>query len=191
MRRGPALGIALGGVLVLAGCSPEPVLLDATDLPGAEVAEQNRWAGGAPGWTWCADLAPNLYTDGGAVSTGVSFGDAGDAGAVIIDRSTDGATAQYFVEQMEAAAAGCGEAEATGRGFVIEPLSGLDDGEVGWRTRTPDDEWGEYVLVPLDTWRLLAVGVATSEEQPPIALDELVSLARQGAEQFPARYGKG
>jgi hypothetical protein len=184
VRRGPAVGLALGGVLVLSACTSEPVLLDAADLPGAEVVEQNRWAGGAPGWTWCADLAPNLYTDSGAVSSGVSFGDAGEAGAVIIDRSADGATAQYFLDRLEAAAAACADSEAVDRGFAIAPLGGLDDGEVGWRTETPDGEWGDYVLIPLDEMRLLAVGFSTFAGEAPVDLDELVTQARQGAQQF-------
>lgn len=188
VRRAPGI-VLLGGVLLLGACSSTPVLLDGSDLDGVEETEQNRPAGGAPGWTWCADLAPNLYTDGSAVSTGLSFGDAGQAGAVIIDRSDDGATADYYLEQMTAAADACATSEPVGRGFAIEPLTGLPDDQLGWRTATDDGEHGEYVLVRLDEWRLLAVGASSFEDTLPVDLHDLVDLAVAGAEQFPPARG--
>lgn len=180
---------ALCAALAITACSNDPVLVDGSGLPGVDVTEQNRSLGSAPGWTWCEELAPNLYTATRAPSTGLAFDDGGEAGAVVIDRSRDGATADYFVERLGEAAARCADSDLVGEGYSIEPLADLPDGQVGWRTGTPDGEWGELVLVPLDRWRVLAAGFATTEEEPPVDRDELVALAEQGAEQFPPARG--
>jgi hypothetical protein len=45
---------------------------------------------------------------------------------------------------------------------------------------------GEYVLLPLDASRVLAVGAETTSDDAPIDLDDLIAAALQGAEQFPA-----
>ena len=44
----------------------------------------------------------------------------------------------------------------------------------------------QYVVLPLDRFRLLAVGTTSTTETPPIDLDDLIAVARQGAKQFPA-----
>ena len=43
--------------------------------------------------------------------------------------------------------------------------------------------------MPLDEWRFLAVGFVTEQEKPPVDLDRLVSLAKEGAARFPADGG--
>ncbi|WP_282944798.1 hypothetical protein [Cellulomonas endometrii] len=180
--------VAAFGVLTLAACGSSPVLLEKSDFTGVQAEQQNEEAY-APGWTWCDALRPSFYIDGGAVSSSLTFGDRERAAATIIDGSTDDLPADYMLEQYEAQADSCARSDATTRGYSIEPLGGLAEGEVGWTTRTSDGEWGEYVLIPLDEWRLLAVGFSTSEDEPPVEMDRLVELARQGAEQFPSDRG--
>ncbi|WP_213284315.1 hypothetical protein [Cellulomonas hominis] len=176
------------GLLVLGGCGSSPVLLEESDFTGVQAEQQNE-AAYAPGWTWCDALRPSSYIDGGAVSSSLTFGDRERAAATIIDGSPDDLPADYMLEQYEAQADSCARSDATTRGYSIEPLTGLGEGEVGWTTRTSDGEWGEYVLIPLDEWRLLAVGFQTSEDEPPVDRAELVEHAREGAEQFPPERG--
>jgi hypothetical protein len=180
--------VAAAGALVLAGCGSSPVLLEESDVPGAEAVHQNEDAF-APGWTWCDALRPSRYIDGNAVSSSFSFADRARAAATLIDGASDDLPAEYMLEQYEQQADSCASAEATTRGYSIEPLPGLDDGALGWTTRTSDGEWGEYALIPLDEWRLLAVGFSTFEEEAPVDMDELIEHAREGAEQFPAERG--
>jgi hypothetical protein len=177
------------GVLVLAGCAGEPVLLDNSDFPGVTSTSQNEWGGGTPGPTWCSGIGSAQYAAGGSISSWLSFGDQGDAGAALIDRSSDSATTEYFVGKITEQATACADSEATTRGYSIEPLTDLGDGAVGWETHTSDGEWGEYALIPLDEWRLLAVGFSTFEDEAPVDLDELIEHAREGAEQFPTDRG--
>jgi hypothetical protein len=180
---------ALGGVLLLSACGSTPVLLDESDFPGVDSATQNSDRALAPGWTWCDGLRSGTYVQAPVVSSSLVFGEQSRAGATIIDRSGDGASAEYLVEQYAQEATLCAESVAVERGNSIEPLSGLAEGEVGWTTRTSDGEWGEYVLIPLDEWRLLAVGFQTSEDEPPVDLDELIERAREGADQLPTDRG--
>jgi hypothetical protein len=187
---GRRLGALIAGAvaLALAGCASSPVLLDEDDVPGAERVIQNARHAVAPGWTWCSDLNPAGYVGADLVGSWFSFGGDVQAGANIIDRSSDGLTAERIVERFEDDASLCADAAAGTDvdGRSIEPLVGLDAGAVGWRTETGDGTWGELVLVPLDEWRLLAVGLSTDEDRAPVELDDLVRLARQGAEQLPA-----
>jgi hypothetical protein len=178
----------VAGLLVLVGCGSSAVLVQESDVPGVETVHQNEEAY-APGWTWCDALRPSFYIDGGAVSSSFTFGNRERAAATIIDGSSDDLPADYMLEQYEAQADSCARSDATTRGYSIEPLTGLAEGEVGWTTRTSDGEWGEYVLIPLDEWRLLAVGFSTSEQEPPVEMDELIQRAREGAEQFPPERG--
>ncbi|VTR78925.1 hypothetical protein CHMI_03713 [Cellulomonas hominis] len=187
--RGGRLVVAAAAVLVLAGCAGEPVLLDDSDFTGVTSTSQNEWGGGTPGPTWCSGIGSAQYAAGGSASSWLSFGDHGDAGAALIDRSSDSASAEYFVGKISEQATACADSEATTRGYSIELLTGLGEGELGWTTRTSDGEWGEYALIPLDEWRLLAVGFSTFEDEPPVDLDELIEHARDGAEQFPSDRG--
>lgn len=175
-----ALGLV---VLTLAGCANAPVLLDEDDVPGAERVIQNARHAIAPGWTWCSDLNPAGYVGADLVGSWFSFGGSVQAGANIIDRSSDGLTAERVLGRFEDNAELCaqGAARSDVAGLMIEPLDGLDAGTVGWRTETGDGERGELVLVPLDEWRLLAVGLSTDGPELPVQLDELVAAAREGA----------
>jgi len=181
-----------GGVLVLAlsGCASSPVLLDEGDFSGVERSYQNQRYAVPPGWTWCEDLSPTFLGGGKFAGSWFSFGDPVQAGAALLDRSGDGMTAERLAGRYEDKAELCAEEleRGEGEGRSIEALSGLDAGAVGWRTETMDGEWGEYVLIPLAEWQLLAVGFSTDQKEPPVDLDELVDLAREGAEQFPRGY---
>ena len=183
-RRAVAL---LGATVLLSGCASEPVLLDGDDVDGVVSTTQNDGGALAPGWTWCDDLRPGLYTGADVVSSFLTFEDESRAGATIIDLSEDTRSVDYLLEQYEAGADLC--AENVAEGYSIEPVTGLDGGALGWTTRRSDGEWGRYVLVPLDDVRLLAVGFSTTGEEPPVELSELVDLAEAGAERFPADQG--
>ena len=175
---------AAGLALLVAGCSGDPVLVDGDDLPGVTAVTHDEGGGLAPGWTWCEGIAPQLYTSGSTTSTWLSFGERGDAGAVIIDRAEDGLSADGLMSRIEEQADLCAGSESTGLGYSIEPLTGLDEGQQGWRTETKDGERGEYVVAPLDDTRLLAVGVESSGDEMPVELAELVRRAQEGAERF-------
>lgn len=186
MRAGGTVAAAAGVALLLTGCGADPVLLDRADFPGATSVKQDAWGGSTPGATWCSGLGSAQYAAGGEVSSWLSFGDHGDAGATLIDRSADRASAEHLAGMIAEQATVCAESDAaTTGGASIEPLDGLDDGERGWTTRTPDGEWGQYALVPLDDWRLLAVGFSTTDDEAPVELTDLIDRAREGAEQFP------
>lgn len=178
--------VIAGALLALAGCASTPVLLDEGDVAGAERVIQNARHAVAPGWTWCGDLNPAGYVGADLVGSWLSFGGQTQAGANLIDRSSDGLTAERVLGRFEDDATLCAESAAGSDvpGLSITALDGLDAGAVGWRTETGDGTWGELVLLPLDEWRLLAVGVSTDEERAPVDLDELVTQARQGAQQF-------
>jgi hypothetical protein len=182
-------GAVLGGALLLASCSSSPVLLDGADFDGVESTTQDDGGALAPGWTWCDDLRPGLYTGASVTSTFLTFDDEARAGATIIDLSEDARSSDYVLEQYAAAAEGCAESDAASRGYTIDRITGLGDGETGWTTRRSDGEWGQYVLVRLDDVRVLAVGFSTTEDEAPVDLDDLVERATVGAEQFPASEG--
>lgn len=166
------------------------MLLDEDDFQGVTETLQSKRYAVAPGWTWCEDLNPTWFSGGKFPVSWFSFGDPVQAGAAVLDRSADGVTAEELAGWFEDKAGLCAEELERGEeeGRSIEALSGLDAGSVGWRTETIAGEWGEYVLIPLDEWRLLAVGFSTDQQEPPVDLDELVALATEGAEQFPPGY---
>jgi hypothetical protein len=95
--------------------------------------------------------------------------------------------ADVLIDRMEQDAALCAQTagEHPDNHQSIEPLTGLGDGAVGWRTRDLDVR-GEYVVIPLPDGRLLAVGSTTTADDAPIDVRDLLALAAQGAEQFPA-----
>ncbi|HEY0239605.1 MAG TPA: hypothetical protein VGC37_13270 [Friedmanniella sp.] len=178
----------LGGVLAVTLLRPaaDPVLLDPRDFTGVEAVHQGK-PSQEPGWTWCnLDIAP--WTSEGDPVTTLDLDHDTLATAVIADGRPD-ATAEEIVSTLSADASACAESESVTLGASIEPLTGLDDGEVGWRTTTTFGAWGEYVLVPLDDSRVLAVGFATWDDDPAVAINELVARAKAGAEQFPAHAG--
>lgn len=182
-------GTVLAAAVLLAACSSTPVLLDGADFEGVESTTQDDGGALAPGWTWCDDLRPGLYTGASVTSSFLTFDDESRVGATVIDLSEDARSSDDVLERYAAAADRCAEADAAARGYAIEPVAGLDQGESGWTTRRSDGEWGQYVLVRLDNARVLAVGFSTTQDDAPVDLDDLVDRATAGAEQFPAAEG--
>lgn len=186
---GIGAGVAVaGGVLAFLLVRPGPVLLDPDDFPGVVRAQQGEPAV-PPGWTNC-DLSVGAWLREGAPDTLLDFGDGSWAAAAIAERP-EGRNiyddADAFIAHLESTAETCAQSPKIDNGFSIEPLPDLDPGAVGWRTGYPGiPRWGEYVVIPLDERRLLAVGFETNEAEPPVDMDHLVELAKQGAEQFPA-----
>ncbi|GIG36926.1 hypothetical protein Cpa01nite_23070 [Cellulomonas pakistanensis] len=189
--RATGLVAALAAVVGLGGCAGDPVLLDRAAFDDVEDASHDTWTGNVPGPTWCDSMAPGGYTIAHSPGTVLSFGERGLAGAVVVDRSSDGIPAERVLAFIEEQADVCTDSSVRARGHDIEPLTDLDEGEVGWSTRRNDGEWGEYVLVPLDEWRLLAVGFSTFADEAPVDRDVLVAEAVEGAGQFPASAARG
>jgi hypothetical protein len=163
------------------------VLLDPDDFAGVTRADQNT-QNPPPGWTAC-DLSVGDWLSDEGPDTALEFGPDQRAGAAIaVQPSSSTRDVRETIDYLSGLAEMCaaGNSATSGR-FSIEPLSGLAPGEVGWRTRYEDPlRWGEYVVIPLDERRLLVVGFETDEADPPVVMDRLVELAKQGAEQFPA-----
>jgi hypothetical protein len=104
-----------------------------------------------------------------------------------MNRRPDGLSSAAVLRDIEEAAEQCAlEARPDGLGTPIERLDNLEADAVGWRTEDSEGRWGEDAVVPLDRWRVLAYGFATDAEIPPMDLDELDDLAREGAERFPS-----
>jgi hypothetical protein len=178
----------VAGALAFVLLRPGPVLLDPDDFHGVVRSQQGEPTV-PPGWTNC-DLSVGVWIREGAPDSSLDFGDGRWAAAAIAERPEGRGLyedAQDFLEHLESTAERCALSPKTDNGFSIEPLQGLQPGEVGWRTGYLDTpRWGEYVVIPLDENRLLAVGFETNEAEPPVDMDRLVELAKQGAEQFPA-----
>lgn len=177
--------------LLLAGCSSSPVLLSEDDVPDVTLTEQNTDLAIAPGWTFCDAISPDVYLRAPVVGTWFELGGGATAGASVLDRGSDGLSADLVLEQIEAAADQCALESETypGSGQAIEPLADVDAfgaGALGWRTEAGDGTWGEYVVLPLDASRVLTVGFTTQQEDPPVDLRDLVERAEAGAAQFPA-----
>jgi hypothetical protein len=191
---GAGAGLAVaGGALAFLLLRPGPVLLAPEDFPGVVSAHQNGRSA-PPGWTNC-DLSISGWVRPGGPDTELIFGPGQRAGAAIgVEPSPLSGGSAGEIAYLERTADTCADSEKTEHGFSIEPLPGLDDGAVGWRTKEEGYVrggqegylWGEYVVIPLDEHRLLAVGFQTDQEEPPVDMDRLVELAKQGAEQFPA-----
>jgi hypothetical protein len=181
-----ALGAVLGVTLALAGCTASPTLLDESDFEGIQVVEQNKGESLAFGWTWCNALRPRTFPSTRVTANSFfAFDQYVYLGATIIDNRDSDRTADELLDRFDAYAEMCATSDAvTIHGYSIEPLTGLSEGEEGWRTRTTDGEWGEYVVIKLDDWRLLAVGFTTNQDEPPVDIDELMRLAREGAAEF-------
>ncbi len=188
-RRGPiaiGAGVAAGvlaATLAVLLLRPDPVLIDPADLPDVVSSHQGERAW-PPGWTWCDLSVARWVRQGDPVST-FTFSDDTLAAAVIADGRPRWTT-EEIASTLDDAATRCAGSDKPAQGYSIEPLNGLDDGELGWRTSTPDGDWGEYVVIPLDDVRVLTVGFSTWEDDPPVTIEELVAHAKEGAEQFPA-----
>lgn len=106
-------------------------------------------------------------------------------GARLVDGYRDGRSADAYLERVQAEADRCARDEWRQVGS-IEPLTGLDPDAIGWRLRRVDHPvWEEYVVIKLDEWRVLGVGLGTSQlEERPVELDELIRHARAGADRF-------
>lgn len=186
-RRAPALTTtALVAVLAaaLAGCTSPSTLLDAADFDGVVESAHDEDGAFAPGWTWCTELNPYAYVVGASPTSLLTFAGRTQVGATIVDRSGEGLSAEAVLGLVEERASRCAQNDtATGSGYVIEPLTGLDDDAVGWRTETGEGEHGEFAVLTLDSSHLLAVGWATDQPEPPLELDELIRLAREGVDR--------
>ncbi|WP_147794809.1 hypothetical protein [Cellulomonas sp. Y8] len=177
--------VAGGVVAALVLLRAAPALLDADDIAGVSSVAQDADADPAPGWVWCDTIAPSMWERGEPPTTSLVLDDGSTIGATLIERPLGGLTAGKVLSNASAAAESCGASHLVDEGFAIEPLSGLADGEVGWRSARPDGRWGEYVLVDLDGRRVLAVGFETEADEAPLPIGDLVALAREGAERFP------
>ena len=110
------------------------------------------------------------------------------AGAAVVTHER--ADAAEMLAEYALGADACTRLQERSSKHSFEPLAGLDDGAVGWRTVDDSVEyddgttgrWGEFALVPLDDTHLLAVGFATVDDDPPVDLDELIRIARERAE---------
>lgn len=185
------LVLALGIGVALAGCAGSPTLLDDSDFTEAVNVTHGRNVN-PPGWTWC-NLDKDVWENGSAGSA-LNFDGREWAAATIVDGTVlprDPLPSAKIMREAKETAWAC-EAMAddmADANFAIEPLDGLSEGAIGWRTRVVGGKWGEYVMVPLDAWRLLVVGFETDQEQPPVDIDKLVSLATEGAVRFPVGSG--
>ncbi len=192
-RRGPGAASSTAGTtgvvatlalsLALAGCTqPDPTLLDADDVEGVVEATHDADEATAPGWTWCSPLDPYAYFRLTPTSR-LRFDGRASAGATIVDRSADGYSSDYLLAAFEEKAQLCVDGLNAADGDTIEPLTGLGADTVGWRTETAEGGQGELALIRLDDARLLVVGVETDQAELPVSLDELIRLAREGAER--------
>ena len=184
MRRGAPL--ASLPLALLAACAADPVLLSPNDLDGVAVqVEQNSADALAPGWTWCSFLSPGVNSSPPVRGSRFSLEGGAQVGASVLDRRDEGWSSDRLVERIESQADQCALEASDSLGTSIEPLDGLATGARGWRTADPEGRWGEYVVVKLDEWRVLAYGFATDDADPPVDLDDLGDLARTGSERFP------
>lgn len=180
-----AVVLAAGVVVAALALLRAPALLDADDFTGVRSVAQDAGADPAPGWVWCDLIAPSMWERGEPPATSLVLDDGSTIGATLIERPSGGLPAGKVLSNASAAAESCGASHLVDEGFAIEPLSGLAAGEVGWRSARHDGRWGEYVLVDLDGRRVLAVGFETEADEAPLPIDDLVALAREGAERFP------
>ncbi|GIG36925.1 hypothetical protein [Cellulomonas pakistanensis] len=188
MRRGWLTLVVV--VTSLAACSSPPVLLDEGAVDDVASAEQNTEFAIAPGWTWCSAISPSGTMREPYTGSRFELDDGSSVGATVLDRRAEGLTSAKLLGDLVADADQCTlEARPDGLGTSIEPLTDLEQDAHGWRTRDPEGRWGEYVVVPLDEWRVLAYGFVTRSEEPPVDLDELGELAREGAERLAPTEG--
>ena len=177
-------------VAPLVACASPSVLVDEADLDGVQSAEQNTEHAIAPGWTWCSAISPNVNMRAPYTGSRFELEDGTSVGATILDRRAEGLTARAMLQDVVDAADQCAlEARPDDLGTAIEPLDGLQQDTRGWRTVDPEGRWGEYVVEPLDEWRLLAYGFVTRADRAPVDLDDLRDLAVAGAERLPASEG--
>ena len=192
----PLLGAA-ALVALLAGCSDEPEvpqLLDMDDVPGAvsEDHEPGRWV--LAGQGWCGMSTGPIGDRSGPYSR-VGIGESRVQVEARIASNGPYEPAAELMAQVEADVQRCvdylEERAAAGEPLdrTIEPLTGLDDGVLGWRTReTPygdsGDVWSEFALVQVTESKVLVVGVQTDEEEPPIDIEDLLAMALENAERL-------
>lgn len=178
-----ALTTAFALGLVLAGCSdPEPTLLDEDDFGDVVTAVHNSDDAVTRGQLWCSPLDPRVYYR--TAPTSRLKLESGSVGATIVDQSdSSGSTADEFMDSFGDSAALCADGLGALDGDTIEPISGLGEDGVGWRTETGEGYQGEIAFIKLDDARLLVVGIETDQAELPIELDELIRLAREGAER--------
>lgn len=182
-RSAPSVALVVLSGLALGACTQaSPTLLRDSDFDGVVSATHNDVGQQSiPGPTWCEGLSiGDLGLPTGAVSE-LSFDEEDGyprVGAVLVDQEMD-----LTAARLEDAAATCAAATEEHPELSIDPIDGLPDEGMGWRTG--DDEgglWGEYAAVPVGD-AVLLVGFETDQEQAPVELDELIRLAREGVDR--------
>lgn len=175
-------------VLLASGCTgDDPTLLRESDFAGV-VESEHRPDSGPPGGTWCSGLRVGAGRIVAHSSMALSEDRRTVVGATLIDLADDPVGADELFDELGERAALCEDNDtALSRGYSIEPLDGLGHDTVGWRTGTSDGEHGEYAVARIGEAQVVAVGWVTSEPMPPVTTEELLRLARDGAD----RVGSG
>jgi hypothetical protein len=183
--------LAVTAVVVVRGRDRPPSLVPADAIPGMTLERQDEMYAYAPGSTWCSDIAPGRFV--WSPVTGSRFdGDGVAAGAMFLNLSVRGRDSAAIIGALEAGAAACALRLVPGQNRqTIEPLAGLPEGAVGWRTtRERRSWWGEIAAIPWDEDRVLVVGIESYRGgDVPIDVRDLLAMALEGAEQFPADAG--
>lgn len=189
-RHGLTILAVVASLTMLAACSSEPVLLEENVVDHVAHVEQNSAEAVAPGWTWCATLNPRSNSSWPTSGSWFELEDGATVGATVMERRDEGWTASQILEKLQAKADLCIlQSETASAGESFEPLDGLADDEIGWRSETPEGRWGEYVVVQLDDWRLLGYGFSTDQDEAPIDLADLGQRAREGADRVAGSEG--
>jgi hypothetical protein len=185
-----AATLAVAIVIIARLRDPEPSLIQADAISGMTLAYQDEENAIPPGATWCPDLGGGRYVRRSPVKGSVFHGDGEWAGAMIVNPSVNGRDAAAIIAAMESAAAWCSEhRDPSLPGNEIEPWAGLPEGAVGWHLTRRRGGWGEIAAIPLDADRVVLVGIDSLDGDVPIDIRDLLALALEGAEQFPADAG--
>lgn len=194
----PAVSI-LAGVLLLTGCGT-PTLLDSGQLPEGEYASGNS-AGlepGVIGFGTCTGVRTAL-TDAPTTEAGTQgfLGNSSYVGASLFTvEPGQGDALDANLARLDEEVRACqDEHEDDPDRMAVSPLDTAPLGTRGWEfsgdivagtAASQGDEIGQLVVERLNDQQLLAVGLSYNiNDGPPIALEDLVGLARQGAQQFP------
>jgi hypothetical protein len=183
----------VAGALLLAGCASEPRLLDEDAYGEVTESAHNDDLSLVPAGGFCTALRAFTFTTEQLGGSQLVLADPPGTlvGAQVVQEAP-GLPLDDVLELAIANAELCAEeAEASEYDVAIEPLEGLDTGDLGWRTRDADGMWGEIVLSRLDDDRLVAVGFQTYGEDAPVDVLDLLETARESADQFPATSDEG
>ena len=185
-------------VALLAGCAgarERPHLLDLDDVPGAvsENHESGTWV--LAGQGWCG-MSSGPVGDRSGPASGIGVG---ESRRVWVEAriASNGSyePAEELMAEVEAGVQGCvdhlEELAAAGESLdrSIEPLTGLADGVIGWRSREASSDgsgetWGEFAVMQLTESKVLVVGFETDQVEPPIEIGELLAIALENTERL-------